>query len=281
MKKKATTIIFNGKRPSNTRKKVIVITVLTLIGIALWTFILLNYINNKKFAEEINNFAKLNAKTVFSIDKIYMYSSGGATENEEDRAVWNLNINQFTDIALYINNRSEQNLNYENAIKNLYIENVRFSEYELGNPFLYYKDINEFGKINMNEENRIDNKLDFKVINDGEINYMEPQIYADCSNPITLQYVNKDIKTNAIISDINTDVIYDGSLLRKTGIILSKIKCVLAFDVIIINFYNQKFTANVYIDIPLEDTDVGTNIYDGKFIKKLENTNLIKFFRVE
>ncbi len=281
MKKKATTIIFNGKRPRNTREKVVIIIALTIIAIALWTFIILNYVNNRKFAEEINNFSKLNQKTVFSIDKIYMYSSSGATENEEDRAIWNLNINQFTDIALYINNRSEQILNYENAIKNLYIENVRFSGYELGKPSLYYKDINDFGKMIITDENKIENKIDFKIINDGEIDYSKPQIYADGSNPLTIQYLNKDIKTNAIISDISTDVTYDGNLLRKTGIILSKIKCILAFDIIITNFYNQKFISNVYIDIPLEDTDVGTTIYDGKFIKKLENTNLIKFFRVE
>ncbi len=279
--KKATTIIFNGKKPNNTKEKIIAIIILTLIVLALGTLIILNYVNNKKFATEINNFAKLNAKTVFSIDKIYMYSSSGASENQEDRAVWNLNINQYTDIAIYINNRSEQNLNYENAIKNIWIDNVRFSGLELGTPSLYYKDINDFGKLTLKEENKIDDRLDFKVLNDGEINYQEPQIYADCSNPITIEYVNKNIKENAIISDINTDVTYDGSLLRKTGIILSKIKCILAFDVNIINFYNQKFTANLYIDIPLEDTDVGTTIYDGKFIKKLENTNLIKFFRVE
>lgn len=279
--KKTTTIIFNGRRPNSIGKKVIAITALAIIGISIWTSIILNYANNKKFAEDINNFAKLNAKTVFSIDKIYMYSSAGATENKEDRPVWNLNINQYTDIALYINNRSEQTLNYENAIKNIYIENIRFSGFEQGKPSLYYKDINDFGKLSVRDENKIEDRLDFKVINDGEINYSEAQIYADCLNPITVQYVNKDIKTNEIISDISTDVIYDGSLLRKTGVILSKINCVLAFDVIIFNFYNQKFIANVYIDIPLEDTDVGTTIYDGKFVKKLENTNLIKFFRVE
>lgn len=72
---KKTTIVFNGKNPNNTREKIIAIIICTIIGIALWTLFILNYVNNKKFGEEINNFAKLNEKTVFSIDKIYMYSS--------------------------------------------------------------------------------------------------------------------------------------------------------------------------------------------------------------
>ena len=62
---------------------------------------------------------------------------------------------------------------------------------------------------------------------------------------------------------------------------MDNIKCNLAFDIIIINNYDQKFIANVYIDIPLEDTETGSSIYEGKFVKKLENTNLIRFFRVK
>ena len=52
-------------------------------------------------------------------------------------------------------------------------------------------------------------------------------------------------------------------------------------NITIINNYNQKFVASVYIDIPLEDTTTGDNIYKGKFVKKIENTNFVKFFRLE
>ena len=55
----------------------------------------------------------------------------------------------------------------------------------------------------------------------------------------------------------------------------------MSFNITLTNYYNQKFVANVYIDIPLEDTTTGDNIYKGKFVKVLENTNLIKFFRME
>lgn len=292
--KKEKAVIINGSRPSYKREKLIAIMVLTSILVIAITFVMITYISNKKFAKEINDFSKLNAKTVFSIDKIYMYSSANANQNSEDRAIWNLNINQFTDIALYINNRSEINLNYENSIKEMYIENIRFSGLNAGIPTLYYKDINEFGKSSYNANFKDDNNskeklneesitknIKYKVLNDGDIDYSKPQIYADCSNPITLEYVNRNIKENAIISDITTDVKYDGTLLKKTGIILSTIKCIISFDITIINNYNQKFIANVYLDVPLEDTDVGTSIYEGKFVKKLENTNLIKFFRIE
>ena len=279
--KKKTTVVFKGKKQSYFKEKLIAIVFLLLILIVMLVYTILSIVTNEKFAEEVNSFAKLNSKTVFSIDKIYLYRSAYADSNEEDRAIWNLNVHQFTDMAIYINNRSEQELNYENSIKDIYIENVRFSGLESGNPSLYFKNVEEFGKMSSNEDNKITDKLKFDILNDGDVDYSKPQMYADCSNPIVLEYVNRDIKENEIISDISSDLRFDGELLRKTGVLLSTIQCNVAFDIIIINNYNQRFIANVYLDIPLYDTETGATIYNGKMVKKLENTNLIRFFRME
>lgn len=279
--KKKTTVVINGKKHSYFKEKLIALVFFLLILIVMLVYTIISIVTNDKFAEDVNNFSKLNSKTVFSIDKIYLYSSAYADSNEEDRAIWNLNVHQFTDMAIYINNRSEQELNYENSIKKIYIENVRFSGLEAGNPSLYFKNVEEFGKISDNEENKITDRLEFDVLNDGDIDYSKSQIYADCSNPIILEYVNKNIKEKEIISDISSDLRFDGELLRKTGVLLSTIQCNVAFDIIIINNYNQRFIANVYLDIPLDNTENGDTIYNGKIVKKLENTNLIRFFRME
>ncbi len=279
--KKKTTVVFKGKKQSYFKEKLIAVVFLLLILIVMLVYTILSIVTNEKFAQEVNSFSKLNSKTVFSIDKIYLYSSAYADSNEEDRAIWNLNVHQFTDIALYINNRSEQELNYENSIKDIYIENVRFSGLEAGTPNLYFKNVEEFGKMSTNEENVIKDSLKFNVLNDGDIDYSKPQMYADCSNPIVLEYVNKNIKEKEIISDISSDLRFDGELLRKTGVLLSTIECNVAFDIIIVNNYNQKYVASVYLDIPLDDAETGDTIYNGKMVKKLENTNLIRFFRME
>ena len=273
-----------------------------IILIVILSYIISTIRINQKFADDVNEFYKLNSKTIFSIDKMYMYSSANAIENKETRPVWNLNLYQYTDIAIYINNRSKDKLDYENSIKEIYIDNIKYGEVKKGEQSLFFKDVREFGKsifsdveleegvenINTNEyvvknvENKkIKDKLEYQVLNDGDADYSKSQIYADCSNPITLEYVNNNIKTNEILSDITSDVKYDGNLLRKCGVILSDIECTITFNITIINFYNQKFVANVYVEIPLEDTITGETIYDGKFVKRLENTNLIRFFRVE
>ena len=279
--RKQTTVIVNGKKRSNTREKLIAVTILILVFIAMLTFTLIKFITSNKFAEDVNAIWKLNPSTIFSIDNIYMYSSASADSNQEDRAIWNLNIHQFTDIALYINNRSDEKLNYENSIKEMYIDNIKFSNLEKGKPSLAFKDIHNFGKFTDVEENIIEDKIEYKILNDGDIDYSKPQMYADCSNPIILEYANKNIKENEIISDIESDLIFNGELLRRTGVFLDSIKCTVSFNVTIINNYEQKFVANVYLDIPLEDTQTGETIYNGKQVKKIQTPNYIKFFRVE
>ena len=278
--KKTTTVIVNGKKESNTRTKLIVVTLLVLVLIGMIMYTITRFITSNKFAESINEFWKLNANTIFSIDNIYMYSSADADNNAEDRAIWNLNVHQYTDIAIYINNRSEEKLDYGNSIKEMYIDNVKFSNLKNGTPSLAFKDIQDFGKFTDVEENIINDKIEYKILNDGDIDYSKPQMYADCSNPIILEYANKNIKENEIISDIDTDLIFNGELLRRTGVFLDDIKCTVSFNINIINNYEQKFIANVYLNIPLEDTQTGETIYNGKKIKKIQTPNYIKFFRI-
>ncbi len=281
MKKKS--LIIDEK--SRKRNKLIAKLIVTLILVVLCTVTIIDIITiykiNDSFSDSIDEIARLNSKTVFSIDRIYLYSSADATSNETTKPVWDLNIFQFTDIALYINNRADEGVTYENTIKELTIDNVKFNNIQSGTPALYYKNVNDFAKLTNSEENKIGDSLEFNVINSGEADYSTPVIYSNCQNPITLEYVNTGMKENTIISDISTPLTYDGSLLRKSGILISQIECTLSFRITIINNYNQKYVATVYIDIPLEDSLNNTSIYDGKIIRNLENTNLVKFVRVE
>lgn len=283
MKKK--TLIIDDEKKEYRKKlhiKLSITVVLLIMTILLIASTIRVYAVNKKFAENISEIAKLNSKTVFSVDRIYLYSSADAKSKETNKPIWDLDVYQYTDIALFINNReSEEGISYENTIKELTIDNVKFNGLEAGSPKLYYKDVNNFAKLDVIEENEIKDSMQFNIINSGETDYSKPVIYSNCQNPITLEYVNFNMKEETKISDISTPITYDGSLLKKAGISLTTIKCTLSFRITIINNYNQKFIATAYIDIPIEDSFSNTNIYDGKIIKNIENTNIIKFVRVE
>ena len=281
--KKKTLIIDDIKKEEKKQFiiKLIILLVIFVICVFIGIYMLNVYLVNKEFSEDIAKISKLNTETIFSIDRIYMYSSADAKTNETNKPIWDLDIFQYTDIALYINNREEEGISYENTIKSLTIDNIKFNGLETGTASLYYKNVNDFGKLSNIEENKIDNSLNFNIINSGEVDYAKPELYSNCQNPITLEYVNSNMKEETKISDISSPLIYDGSLLKKGGILLNNIKCTISFRITIINYYNQKFVATAYIDVPLEDTFNNTSIYDGKMIKNIENTNIIKFIRVE
>lgn len=281
MKKKSLIIDEKIRNRNKFIIKLIITIALIILCVVTITNIINIYVINKKFSENIDQIARLNSKTVFSIDRIYLYSSADASSNETTKPVWDLNILQFTDIALYISNRSEEGVTYENTIKEITIDNIKFNNLQTGTPNLYYKNVNDFAKLTNLEENKINDSIEFDIVNSGDIDYSKPTLYSNCQNPITLEYVNSEMEEDTIISDISTPLVYDGSLLKKAGILLSQMKCTLSFTITIINNYNQKFVATVYIDIPLEDSMNNTSIYDGKIVKNIENTNLVKFVRVE
>ena len=281
MKKKSLIIDEKTIKKNKFIAKLVITIALAVLCIVTIVNIISIYKVNSEFSSYIDDLSRLNSKTVFSIDRIYLYSSADATSNETVKPVWDLNVSQFTDIAIYINNRAENGVNYENTIKELNISNVKFNNLQSGTPSLYYKNVNDFAKLTNLDENKINDSLSFNIVNSGDADYTKPVIYSNCQNPITLEYVNTNIEENTIISDISTPLTYDGSLLKKAGILLSQMKCTISFTITIVNNYNQKFVATVYIDIPLEDSMSGASIYDGKLIKNIENTNLVKFIRVE
>lgn len=287
-RKNKNTIVLSRKKKMNTKTKLILCILLIIFLIFSIRNIVMCQVANRNLAEMADSFYMSNAKTVFSIDKIILYSSANAIKNEVTRPVWDLNVYQYTDIAIYINNHSDEELNSENAIKTLYIDNIKLNGVKKGEQSLYFKNAPDFGKsiystVEKKEDadsNKIGDKLEFSVLNDGDINYEKRQIYADCSSPITLEYVN-NIVNNKIISDIENDVKYDGSILKRSGIVLSDIKSSISFRINLTNNYNQKYMANVYIEIPLEDSVTGDNIYSGKFEKKIEEENYSKFYRLK
>lgn len=287
-RKNKNTIVLSRKKKMNTKTKLILCILLIIFLIFSIRNIVMCQVANRNLAELADSFYMSNAKTVFSIDKIILYSSANAIKNEVTRPVWDLNVYQYTDIAIYINNHSDEELNSENAIKTLYIDNIKLNGVKKGEQSLYFKNAPDFGKsiysaVEKKEDadsNKIGDKLEFSVLNDGDINYEKRQIYADCSSPITLEYVN-NIVNNKIISDIENDVKYDGSILKRSGIVLSDIKSSISFRINLTNNYNQKYMANVYIEIPLEDSVTGDNIYSGKFEKKIKEENYSKFYRLK
>lgn len=264
-----------------------------IIIIALSLFIVPNWLGRNKFTDELSNFA--NKSSVFSLSKIYCYSSASGINNTEGKAMWDINISQYTDIALglsinNVNNDLTNNLGDSDlqvvdsspkySISKIYIDSISFSNNSTGTLSLSYIPILNFGLIS-NEEltnpTEQQGKIDFNIVDAKETLLdsivQEPSIDKNLILPITLRYLNSNIKTNYTITNIEEKLAFDGSLLKRASIPLSSIKNEVTFTMHIVTNSNEEYMYPIHLQIPLQNEDNSKNIYDGSYSQKLELNN--------
>lgn len=247
-----------------------------ILSIFLIIIISNKFINKSSIENEMYSFAKKNEKTIFSIDKCIFFSSCDVKNRTNSSTTFTIeNLYQYTDIALFINNNSEE-FSLENTLKKVVINNITFHYSSTSvTPNLYYKNLNNFAKSEIIDNNLISNELNFNISSDNNTSLDTPTLYNNCANPIVLSYINQNIKSDYTITDISKPLTYDGSLLKTCGILLNSIRSSLSFDIYITNNLNQEFKCTIYFDIPLEESE--NSIYDGSITLR-KNTNY-KFYR--
>ena len=264
-----------------------------IIIIALFLFIVPNWLGRNKFTDELDRFA--NKSSVFSLSKIYCYSSASGINNTEGKAMWDVNVSQYTDIALglsinNVNNDLTNNLGNSNSqvvdtspkysISKIYIDNISFSNNSTGTLSLGFIPILNFGLISNDEltnPEKQQNKIDFNIVNDKEtlLNNIlqEPSIDKNLVLPITLRYLNSNIKTNHTITNIEEKLTFDGSILKRASIPLSSIKNEVTFTIHIVTNSSEEYIYPIHLQIPLQNEDNSKNIYDGSYSQELEFNN--------
>lgn len=251
----------------------IILLILSILGYAYIFYA--SYARNEFFQTSLK-IANQNQNSVFRISRILLYSSGNAIDNSDNKSLQNLSICQYTDIALSIDNTSYiSDLTTTNTVKELYIDNIQIkTNAEKGNQQLNYKNLNNFGKfetISTPENGRID----FNIINTNEQNdtadYSTPTFYADCSNPISLGYLNRNIVQNFSINEQTTSLSFNGKLLQQANVNLEEISYVINFDIHIKNYDNDNFVYHATIDGNLNSSD--NSLYSGYLYQGKTNTS--------
>ena len=220
--------------------------------------------------------------STFSIKQIILYNNANVINSSNNPALENLSICQYSDLSVYINNNltEDSTLTDNNTIKKLYIDNISIiSKNDVGTQALNYKSPASFGKYA--EINNTDNKkIDFNIItlnaNNHTSNYNTPSFYTDCSNPITLGYLNTNIIQNYSVLNSSNKVSYNAKILKEANINLEDINNTISFTIHIVTNSNEKFYCNVYINLSL-DEDFLNNGYSFMSIP-IENGQY-KFYR--
>ena len=266
------------KKTHFSKIKILFIILITILFILIFVFTILirGNILRKKFAKDCIKIYENNESEVFKINKILLCSSANAIDLSEEKYMQDFNIYQYTDIAIYIDNGED--LSKKNTIKEMYIDNIILEGITNNeNKSLNYKNLLCFGLKQDIEELKKTESINFNIVRtneeDGLANYDEPTFFTDCSNPISLEYLNYNIRTDYKIEE-NKSILFDGSVLKDAGISIEEIKCKVKFKVNIINNLNEKYTCFININIPLKD------IYNGTIMKSLNTSgNKYIFFR--
>lgn len=263
----------------NIKQITAVLVILALILSLIFIKIIHTKFVNYKFSKHSTSFVENNEQPIFKINKLLMYSSAGVVDKSAGEVLQDLDISQYTDISISIDNKSKiQELTDENTVKELYIDNIKIeNSAEKGERILNYKNPYLQGKFK-NLENCSNNRIDFKILTTNQesddMNYDEANFYTDCSNPISLGYVNKNIITRYAVSEKKNSVSFDGTILKNANVDINDINAKISFQIHIKNNKNQEFVCSVILD---DNLDQGKKeIYKG-YVLKAENTDNQKF----
>ena len=226
-------------------------------------------IKKNDFVKKSAKIAIKNETPAFSIKKIYLCSSANAIDLSTEQKLNKLDLYQYTDIAIYINNFKDEGLTTKNTIKELYIDNISLDlDYNIGKTSLVYTNMlkigskQELANIIKNNKNIMQDRINFKIINNNEQNnqenYEEPTFYADCSNPITLKYINQLNREYSVTK--GNSATFDGTILKKVGIKPEDINVKINFKINIVNHNDEIYTKWINFKLPLDDIENGTSI---------------------
>ena len=261
---------------TRTQKAVIsVIIVIAFISLLIYYGLMLYHkLAEERFVNQSIQISDANQNPVFKIDKILLYNSANAIDNTEEKSLKDIDISQFTDIAIYIDNTSYiKELSQENTVKAVRVDKIELSSDQTsGIKSLTYKSPLDFAKFNISDAANVytstDNKIECAPIdynisykNEESPDYSNPTFYTDCSNAITLSYLNRNIVSHYSVTD-NVNVPFTGALLKQANVDLTSLATLISFRVTITNNLNEDFVYNIKLNLSLdEQSGITTNGY--------------------
>lgn len=204
----------------------------------------------------------------YKLSKILIISTVDGEKVEDGQNLWNISLNQVNDFYIYIDPETEEE---EQSIKSVTFDNFVVSKGELGEAKIYRPTGELENLYNHSEQNYIGDK----------ITYLGDRI-DDLKN---LQISNKGgvvgfrlalENLGNYVSNEDTEIVYDGSLLNKMNITNDKIKTKLVFDISIQTNNNVTYKGNVSLETPSGDLTL-----EGATNTEITNFDNVIFKRVK
>ena len=258
----------------NNKKILAIIIALIILAILLYAYIKIinKYRNNRIFALQAEKYGEEVNNPVFRIDKVMIYSGVDVKDFSEKQNLSRINVSQFTDFVVYINNLAKNDeLSEENTVNRIYVDNIGITaNEEIGTKKFSNKNIDNIGKyISIDETSKeIHFEVAHKNSDKDKINKSR-SFYTDCSDPLIISYVNENIVQAVDASASNEKLSLDGSILKHLNIDLNQLNYKINFTVNIENNLGENFACDCSINVDLGAGD-GEGIYDGNIIQTFD-----------
>jgi hypothetical protein len=258
-------------------KKVFTV-IIVLIAIAIISYayykIFFMYRENNIFARESEKYAEEVNNPIFRINKVLVYSDANVEDLSENQDLSNINISQFTDFAIYIDNfvKSDE-LSAENTINKIYISDIGITDLKLGEQKVNYKSLNDLCKYTKINEGV--SQIDYKVLHTNEEKALvaeENVFFTDCSEPLVMSYENENVVQKANLISSGTKLSLDGSILKLLQVSLDDLNYTISFTVNIENNLGDEYACDVSLDIDLNSDSGG--IFTGYIMQVFDLANL-------
>lgn len=179
----------------------------------------------------------------FKISKIMVISTAGGTQKEKSNNKWDLNLLQSNDI--YIDIIKNKNYSEEEIIDKIIIDNFKIENAPTKGNINIYRTSNNNGIFNNKEEYKIENEL---IYLGDEASNLENLKIANQGGLILLRCVNENLGN--YISNEDTEIRHDGTLLSKVGISNEEIEYSISFDISIELKSEKKFKTTLTLEMP-------------------------------
>lgn len=178
----------------------------------------------------------------FSISKFLIISTADGMNHDTSDSLWNLEISQTNDIYIEINKNNDKN----DLLKKITLQNFNIiSSPQKGEP-RFYQPVNDKDLIYLyKDENIVNDKIEYNVSTNNNIKKHE---ISNTGGIISFSSCNNNIAS--YVSNSDTQIQYDGTLLTKTNIMDEEIKYQISFDIIVEMESNKAYKATITLDLP-------------------------------
>ena len=207
-------------------------------------------------------------KLPYKLSKILIISTVDGKKVEDGQNLWNISLNQVNDFYIYIDPETEEE---NQTIKSITFDNFVVSKGELGESKIYRPKGELENLYSHSEQNYIGDKITYIGYRIDDLKNLQ---IANNGGVVGFRLALENLGN--YVSNEDTEIVYDGSLLNKVNITNDNIKTKLAFDISIQTNNNITYKGNVSLETPSGDL-----ITEGTTNTEITNFDDVIFKRVK